>query len=61
MQIAALLLLILACALLGILWMLRQETIKRGPTVWVRVPFPIKDHLGEWLFTCVAGLSVVFF
>ena len=58
MQTAAVLLLILACAVLGVLWMLRQEATRRGRTVWVRVPLPIRDHLEEWLFAVVAGLTV---
>jgi|WetSurMetagenome_2_1015567.scaffolds.fasta_scaffold86527_2 hypothetical protein len=58
MQTAAVLLLILACALLGVLWMLRRETTKNDRTVWLRVPLPIKDHPLEWMVTFVAGITI---
>ena len=58
MQTAAVVLLILACVLLGVLWMLRHETTKSDRTVSLRVPLPIKDHPLEWMFTLVAGITV---
>jgi hypothetical protein len=58
MLTAAVLLLVLACALLGVLWMLRRETTKSVRTVSLRVPLPIKDHPLEWMFAVAVGLTV---
>ena len=58
MQTVAVLLLVLACAILGVLWMLQHDTTKRGGAGWVSVPLPIKDHPWEWMLTLVAGLTV---